>query len=194
GIVPAAGHLVHMPGHIWLVLGDYETAASLNERAAEVDRQYMASTGVTTSPYAGYYVHNLHFVAYARQMQGRSTDALRSADEIGKAVAPFVGAMPEMVDAFACTPTFARVRFGKWDEILAAPRPDRRLSAANMMWHYARTLALAAKTKLDDARGEQIAFEGLRQKVAADAAWGNSRTADVMALASEILNARVAPS
>src|SRR5262249_56424421 len=59
GIVPAAGHLVHMPGHIWLVLGDYETAASLNQRAAEGDRQSMTATGVNTRPYVGYYVHNL---------------------------------------------------------------------------------------------------------------------------------------
>ena len=62
GVVPAAGHLVHMPGHIWLVLGDYEMAATVNERAAEVDRQYMAATGVTQSAYVGYYIHNMHFV------------------------------------------------------------------------------------------------------------------------------------
>lgn len=70
GIVPGAGHLVHMPGHIWLILGDYELAAATNERAAEVDRQYMNATGVTGSSYAGYYIHNLHFIAVARAMQG----------------------------------------------------------------------------------------------------------------------------
>jgi hypothetical protein len=71
GIMPAAGHMVHMPAHIWVILGDWETAAGVNERAAQVDREYFAETGVQ-SGYTGYYLHNLHFVAYARGMQGRA--------------------------------------------------------------------------------------------------------------------------
>src|SRR6266568_1964051 len=68
GIVPSAGHLVHMPGHIWLILGDYEMAAAVNERAGAVDREYFAATGVMGA-YNMYYAHNLHFIAYARSMQ-----------------------------------------------------------------------------------------------------------------------------
>ena len=63
GITPGEGHMVHMPGHIWLVMGDWETAASVNERAAEVDRRYFAATGVTDGSYPMYYLHNLHFIA-----------------------------------------------------------------------------------------------------------------------------------
>jgi tetratricopeptide (TPR) repeat protein len=194
GIVPAAGHLVHMPGHIWLTTGDYEMAAAVNERAAEMDRQYFGTTGVTTSSYTGYYVHNLHFVAYARQMQGRSADALAAADAVANAVTPMIDAMPQMVDTFAAMPTFARVRFGKWDEILAAPRPHPKLGASNLMWHYARVLALTAKTKLDDARGEQAAFEELREKIPAEAQWANSKMTEVAAMVSAILEAKVAHS
>jgi len=71
GIMPAAGHMVHMRGHMWLVLGDWEMAASVNHRAAEVDRQYFAATNVTTSFYTAYYAHNLSFIADAPWMRGR---------------------------------------------------------------------------------------------------------------------------
>src|SRR4029450_4174808 len=91
-VVPAAGHLVHMPGHIWLLLGEYELAADLNERAAERDREYMQTTGVSASAYAGYYIHNLHFVAYGRSMQGRKADAIRAAEAIPASASPFAEA------------------------------------------------------------------------------------------------------
>ena len=72
----------------------------------------------------GYYIHNLHFVAFARSMQGRVTDAVRTADEIAAGVQPMVAAMPDMVDAFAAMPLFIRVRFQRWDDLLAAPAPN----------------------------------------------------------------------
>jgi hypothetical protein len=193
GIVPAAGHLVHMPGHIWLVLGDYETAATVNERAAQVDREYLSRTGVVSS-YAGYYVHNLHFVAYARQMQGRAADALSAADTVAAAVAPHIEAMPEMVDAFACMPVFARLRFNLWPELLTMPQPDRRLPMNTIMWRFGRAIALAASGDNAGAVREKGEFEVLRQKVPAAGMWGNNKAAEVTALASQILEARTAAS
>ena len=83
GITPSEGHMVHMPGHIWLVLGEWEMAAAVNERAAEVDRQYFATTGVTEGSYPMYYVHNLHFIAYARWMQGRKADGVEGRGDDG---------------------------------------------------------------------------------------------------------------
>lgn len=69
-IVPWAGHMVHMPGHIWLVLGDWETAATVNERAVAVDRDYFKTTQINGGSYEPYYLHNIHFIVYARSMQG----------------------------------------------------------------------------------------------------------------------------
>ena len=196
-IVPAAGHLVHMPGHIWLVLGDWETAASVNERAAELDRRYFASSNVTTSAYSGYYVHNLHFILYSRLMQGRRTESLRAAEELGRGMAPMMTAMPEMASTmqpFAAWPVFAQVRLGEWDAVMKLPRPDDKLSIGLAMWHYARALALAARGDLAGADREQRGFEEARAKVAADSGWGNNPAADVLAMAGEILAARVADS
>ena len=194
GIVPAAGHLVHMPGHIWLVLGDYEVAAAVNERAAQVDREYMAATGVTQSSYVGYYIHNLHFVTAARAMQGRGSEAIRVADEIAAAMQPFTDMMPEMTDMFLPVPLFARVRFGRWDDLLAAPAADPKLKLTNAFRHFGRALALQAKGRHDEAVREQSGFEAARRGVAPAAIWGNNKAAAVLALASEVLAARLAAS
>jgi len=196
-IVPAAGHLVHMPGHIWLVLGDWETAATVNERAAEVDRRYFAASNVTASAYSGYYVHNLHFILYARLMQGRKAEALRAAGEMKQAMSPMITAMPamaQMMQPFAAVPVFAQVRVAGWDAILKLPQPNAGLSTSTAVWHYARTLALLARGDRAAALREQREFEAARGKVPADQPWSNNLTSDVLALGTEILAARTAGS
>lgn len=194
GIVPSAGHLVHMPGHIWLVLGDYETAASVNERAAEVDRQYRAASGVTGSAYTGYYIHNLHFIAAARSMQGRKADTIRAADQVAQEVAPLVDSMPEMADVFSTLPLQMRVRFQLWDEVLNTQKPSDRLPVTTAVWHYARALALAAQARQAEAVRERAAFESARAKVPEKALWLNNTARGVLAVAAEVLAARLAGS
>jgi tetratricopeptide (TPR) repeat protein len=190
GVVPWAGHMVHMPGHIWLVMGDYETAASLNERAAAVDREYMAASNVTLGAYTPYYIHNLHFVVYARWMQGHRADAIKAADEIASAASPLMAMMPEMADAFLTQTVFARVRTLAWDEVLKMPRPNEKLAATTTVWHYGRALAFLAKGDRAAAAKERAAFEAMAAKVPADAPWGQNKAADVMKVAREVLTAR----
>jgi tetratricopeptide (TPR) repeat protein len=193
GIVPAAGHMVHMPGHIWLVLGDWDMAGAVNERAVAVDQKYFADTKVSGS-YSMYYIHNLHFVAYARWMQGRKTDGMRAADDMAKAVAPLgaVKEMAEMADAFTAVTSFARVRFNDWDAILKAPQPNAEMPASTMVWRYSRAVALAARGDRAGAVKEQAAFDEMRKSVPAEAPWGNNKAAQVLAIASEVIAARVA--
>jgi hypothetical protein len=115
GIVPAAGHIVHMPGHIWLALGDYNTTIDVNERAAQVDREYFARTG-TMSVYYMYYLHNLQFIVYTRSMQGRAA-------ETRKAVAQMVDAaksMPDFADFVGFTVSVMQIRIGDWDALLSS--------------------------------------------------------------------------
>jgi len=190
GIVPWAGHMVHMPAHIWLVLGDYETAATVNERAAAVDREYLDQSQVM-SGYHGYYLHNLSFVAYARWMQGRKAEGLRAADEMTAALAPMAATMPEMADAFNGFSYFGRIRFGDWDAILSMAQPKAGLPVSTMVWRYARALAFAGRHDPASAAHEQSAFEELRKQVPADAPWGNNKAPDVLALASAIVAARL---
>jgi tetratricopeptide (TPR) repeat protein len=192
GIVPAAGHMVHMPGHIWLVVGDWETAASVNERAVAVDREYFAATNVTGGSYTPYYLHNLDFIRYARSMQGRKADALRAAAKLEAANAPMAQAMPEMADAVYPTVLFTYVRFQDWDTILKLPQPGEKRKLALAFWRYARTAALAARGDHAGAAAEMAAFESARAALNRDQPWGQNKTGDVLALASEILAARLA--
>jgi hypothetical protein len=194
GIVPAAGHIVHMPGHIWLAAGDYEMAAEVNVRAAEVDRQYFAASNVTAGSYGMYYAHNLHFITYARAMQGRREDSLRAAADLAGVVAPLVQAMPEMADAFAGVPLFSRVRFAEWDTIVQLPDPGARMPITTAIWRYARVLAAAGKKDAAGVKREMAAFDGARAKVPPDAQWSVNKAGPVMALAAEVLAARTAAS
>jgi tetratricopeptide (TPR) repeat protein len=190
GVVPWAGHIVHMPGHIWLALGDYEMAATVNERASEVDREYFAATNVE-GPYNMYYAHNLHFVAYARSMQGRRADTVKAAKELSEAVAPAAEAMPEMADAFLSVPQLLLTRVQAWDEILKLPQPAEKLVAQTALWRYARTMALLGKGDRAAAAAEGEAFEAARKKVAAGHPWGNNTCGDIMAMVAEVVAARV---
>jgi tetratricopeptide (TPR) repeat protein len=191
GIMPWAGHMVHMPGHIWLVLGDYEMAAAVNERAVTVDREYLAESK-TSSGYGMYYLHNLHFIAYARWMQGRKADGLLAAIELAKAVAPMLATMPHMADTFNAVVIFGQVRFQDWDGILNLPQPKDSLHASLATWHYARALAFRGRGDRTAAAGEQAAFEAIRAAFPASTGWGLNKAKSVLEIASETLAARLA--
>jgi tetratricopeptide (TPR) repeat protein len=194
-LAPSAGHLLHMPSHIWLLLGGYDLAAEVNLRAAAADEEYMQTTGVTRSAYcAGYYVHNLHFVAYNRSMEGRMADSVAAATRIAGAVSPFFSQMPMMIDAFVPWPLFARLRFGRWDQILELQPPDPKLLASTAVWHYGRGVALAAKERREEALRERDAFESARRQVPDDWPWLNNKAKGILDVASAILDARLAES
>jgi hypothetical protein len=190
GIMPAAGHLVHMPAHIWVILGEWETAATLNERAARADREYFAATGVQSN-YLGYYIHNLHFVAYARSMQGRAADAIKAADLMASECAPGLETMAEMLDPFTSYATFMRVRFRRWDDMLSSPKPDSKLLGSNALWHWGRAIALAEKRDRNAASKEAEEFRNAKSKVPAERAWTSGKTQDVLELADAMLAAHL---
>ncbi len=194
GIVPAAGHLIHMPGHIWLRLGDYELAGDVNENAALMDQDYMQKTGVSSSSYAGYYIHNLHFILYARAMEGRMKDTLKAAEKLADAASPFASVMPMMVDAFVPAPYLAMIRFQQWDQLLQVKPPDAELAASTALWHFGRATALAAKDRRPEALAEQQAFEKARMKVPPDWIWLNNKASDLLRVPAAILDARLSTS
>ena len=190
GITPSEGHMVHMPGHIWLVLGEWELAASVNERAAQVDREYFAATGVTEGSYPMYYWHNLTFIAYARWMQGRRADALQAEDTLAAAMGPMAAAMPDMMDAYLPFTHFGLLRFGEWDALLKVPEPKPAQKVSAAFYRFFRAMAFHGKSDHPAAAREQAAFEDTRKQVPADAMWGQNKAAPVLALAAELLAAR----
>jgi tetratricopeptide (TPR) repeat protein len=194
GIVPNAGHLVHMPGHIWLVLGEWETAATVNDRAVAVDRDYFTAIDSPVNTYTPYYLHNIDFVRYARSMQGRKADAVKAAQALSAGMAPLAQAMPPMAEMVYAPVLFTYLRFNDWDSVMKMPQPkqDQKLSLA--MWHFGRALAFAARKDSAGAVRETKAFEQAKGAVPADATWGQNKPGDVFAMASEILAARTASS
>jgi tetratricopeptide (TPR) repeat protein len=193
GIVPGGGHMVHMPGHIWLVTGDFNNAVAVNERAAEVDRKYFADTGVTGSYYP-YYLHNLQFILYARSMQGRILDTRNAERQLSEAAAPMIQQMPEMASLFNSTITMAELRNYRWEDLIAVEKPTAADPLSQSMWHYSRALALAMKGRRDEAKREQAEFEAARGTLNRKAPWGQNVTGDVMDMASTVLDARLATS
>lgn len=156
-LMPGAGHIVHMPGHIYVRVGRYMDAVTANEHALHADQSYIRDQHPGVGAYtAGYYPHNFDFLAFAAAMAGRSAQALQAADGDAAAVPKELLGAPgmEFLQHHLTRRLQLRVRFGRWDEILATAAPPDSLPHALGMWHYARGRALAAKNDLRGATAE----------------------------------------
>jgi tetratricopeptide (TPR) repeat protein len=191
-LAPNAGHLVHMPTHIFIRVGDYARAASQNEVAAEVDRQYVERYGIKGVYSLMYYSRNIHFIAVAHAIQGRFADAKKAAERLSAHVGPHVKDMP-MLEGFMTIPTFVLIRFQRWDELLAQPEPPEHMTITRGVWRYGRALAGIAKDDLDAAEKERQAFTALVAKVPEDVMFSDRNKArPVLAIAEQVLAARMA--
>ena len=174
-LVPAAGHLVHMPGHIDIRLGDYEAAVVANQKAIAADLKYAEATDNAPGFYTLYRAHNYHFLAYAAMFQGRRELAITAADDmVGQVPIELVLAYPDFLDCFMGVPIHARVRFGLWEDILKLPEPREELLAARAFWHYGRTVALASLQRTEEAAAEFAALEAAIALVPESRLMGNN--------------------
>lgn len=191
-IAPAAGHLVHMPSHIYIRTGDFERAAVQNEKAIVADRAYLDRSGVKGIYSMMYYSHNIHFLAVARGMQGRYGDALRAANELVAHVEPDVADMP-VLEFFLPTPILLQVKFRRWDDLLARKQPPRSQLITRALWHFGRGMAFAAKGQTQEAAVELEALQQTREMIPVDAKYGDRNTArDVLAVAESALEGQIA--
>ncbi|HZW08666.1 MAG TPA: tetratricopeptide repeat protein [Phycisphaerales bacterium] len=160
-LVPGSGHLVHMPSHIFIRTGRYADAAVSNSRAIEADESYFA---VAPAPdfYSIYFLHNLHFLAYASMMEGNYEAAIAAARQIERDIPrEFLREHVKLADGFMPTALHVFVRFGKWRDILREPEPDDYRLLSRAEWHYARAVALANLQRIEDARREVERFDGV---------------------------------
>ena len=190
-LAPNAGHLVHMPSHIYIRVGDNEAAARANEEAAEVDRRYIKQTGATGMYPAMYYSHNLHFALEAYNRMGRFAAAERVARQLEENVRGHIQAMP-MLEGFLPSVLFVRLRFSRWAEVLAAPEPAADAPVTRVLWHYARGVALAATGKPDEAEAARQAFAAAARSTPGETPFGLNSAASVFKIAGGILDARIA--
>ncbi|MFB3921358.1 MAG: hypothetical protein ACE145_06520 [Terriglobia bacterium] len=193
-LVPGAGHLVHMPGHIYMRTGDYGGVVTANVRAAEADRQYLRATGTEGSAYdLMYYAHNLHFLAHGYMAEGRYADARKAADDLVAHVSRGVEQMP-MGEFYLPTTTFVLLRFQRWDEILKSPAPDGRWTTTTGLWHFARGVAHAAKGDVSAAQRERQELAAIESQTPPEAEFSAyfNKARTFLALAGASLDARMA--
>ena len=193
-LAPAAGHLVHMPAHTYIRVGDYIASARSNVAAAEVDRVYLRESGTSGSMYdMMYYCHNLHFLAVSYSMEGDFTRAKQAADELAAHVGPMLHDMPA-AEVYVPIPMFVLMRFHRWDDVLKLSPPSPSLGMTTAFWHFARGAAFAAKAEIAKAEAERTILETTRKETPADLEFSFffNKAQLFLALAENILDARIA--
>jgi tetratricopeptide (TPR) repeat protein len=190
-VAPGAGHLVHMPSHIYIRTGDYQKAAQVNVDAIAVDRAYMTKAGGEGLYPMIYYHHNIHFLAAASAHKGRYADSIKAARELEASVAPHLKAMP-MLEMFRPYPIVSMVRFGHWDEILKEPKPDEGLKITTGFWHFARGSAYVAMNQTANAEAELQALQTLTKSLPAEARMFNNAAGDILNIADLVLAGKIA--
>jgi tetratricopeptide (TPR) repeat protein len=191
GMMPAAGHLQHMPAHIMQRVGRYEDASRANRDGVVADVAYMAATP-PLDYYGMYLAHNYQFLAYSAAMEGRKAEAMEAGRKM-REVLPIemLLAMPGM--DWSLYETYAvMMRFGLWDAILAEPAPDPRLSALTAAYHFARAVAFSAKGQAGEGRAALAQLEKIAATAPPDAGAGLNQAKDVYAVALAVARAHLA--
>jgi tetratricopeptide (TPR) repeat protein len=193
-MAPAAGHIVHMPAHVYIRTGDYEAAVKTNEDAAAVDRAYIKASGAQGIYPMMYYSHNLHFIAMCSSMNGNYAEAKKNAALLVANVGPHVKDMPPL-EGFMTIPMAVDLRFHNWNDILAMPQPDPAMKITTGFWHFSRGMALAATGKLSEAEAEYKIVSDAEQNTPPDVIFAmpiNNKAKDIMKISEDVLGAKIA--
>ncbi len=193
-LVPGAGHLVHMPSHIYVRVGRYADATRANELASRADEEYITQCRIQGFYPVSYYPHNIHFLWFAETMRGRSGSAIQAARRVASKLSPEVLRDAPLLQFFAAVPYQALVRFGKWDEILEEPPPDYDGALVNGLWHFARGMAYSAKQQFEKVEDELHALSRLANdpKVAEIALWSPNSIDKLLSIGALVLEADMA--
>jgi tetratricopeptide (TPR) repeat protein len=187
-----AGHLAHMPSHIYYRVGRYADSLETNRKAAKADEAFFSQVRPEGVYAGGYYPHNVHFLLVSAQMAGDGATAIDAAEKLQKTVSDDAARAIPWVQPMKAAPFFAHAQFSDPDRILALPRPTGDLPYVDAMWHYARGVAHAAQGDLAGARREADAIATL----AAEADIGRLTAAgipaaDVLGLARLVVLGRI---
>ncbi len=194
-LVPGAGHLVHMPGHIYQRVGRYEDVVKVNQMAQAADEDYITQCRAQGIYPLGYYPHNIHFEWFGATMAGQSQRAIAAAKKTAASIPH--GAVEQMhfLQGFLVVPEYALVRFGQWDEILALPAPHFDSLFTRGVRHYTRGMAFVGKNQLDKAAEELAALQQVvaNPKLATEpASFSSNNAADILGIAPEVLAGELA--
>ncbi|HZB57323.1 MAG TPA: tetratricopeptide repeat protein [Reyranella sp.] len=193
GAIPGAGHLVHMPSHIYYRVGRYLDALADNKMAAEVDENYLAATNAPMGVYRlGYYPHNVHFVLASAQMAGDGPTVIAAAEKLRGLIPDEVARVIALVQPVKAAPYFAHALFSPSATVLALPDPGDAIPYVKAMWHYARGVASAAQGDFSAANAEASAIAALESGDFTLLNASGVPAKDVLALARTVIEARMA--
>lgn len=193
-LAPAAGHLVHMPSHIYVRVGRYADAARANELAIAADEDYITQCRAQGIYPVAYYPHNIHFLWFVETLRGRGEAAIAAARKVAGKMSPEMLRESPFLQFFAVVPYQALVRFGRWEEMLQEPRPEFDGPLVVGMWHFARGMALSAKGRATEAAAELAEVRALAEdpEVQKLMLWSPNSVGSVLAVGAEILAGEIA--
>jgi len=181
--VPDAGHLVHMPSHIYVLVGDYESTIETNLVAIEADDRFVKREGKMNF-FTLYRVHNYHFVVYGAMFDGQRKLAMRAADQLVDEIPDeLLAEWPDFLEAFVPTPLHVQVRFGRWKDILKVKEPPADQPYSRAIWHYARTIAYASLSKVEEAQAELALLQAAALEVPKTRILFNNTCEDILGVA-----------
>lgn len=190
-LVPGAGHLVHMPSHIYIRIGEYHEATKANQRAIQADKRYLNQVESQGVYKLAYVPHNYHFLWASATFEGRSELAIQSAKEMAAIVDTSLMRTKGLatLQHYWITPLYALVRFGKWNEILEWGEPAHDLIYPRAVWHYARGMAYSRKQEFDLAEKELASLNALRDDPGLQwvTVWDINKSKHILAIASHAL-------
>ncbi|MBL9207397.1 MAG: hypothetical protein JNN01_20115 [Opitutaceae bacterium] len=190
-LTPGLGHLVHMSSHIDVRLGHWDNAIEANVRSIAINQRYQAAAGRPVGGYLSYMGHDYHLLTYAAMMSGRSELAARTMRELFERMPPEWNRESSTADGYAAMQFEVMKRFGKWDEILAAPEPIAKHPHARVWRFLARGIARAAQGDSAGAREEAVALAGARKQIGAAAQYRKNPLAEVIDIAEHLLEGEI---
>ncbi|MGI9327920.1 MAG: hypothetical protein ACR2PZ_22060, partial [Pseudomonadales bacterium] len=189
GLMPNAGHMVHMPSHIYMRLGRYADSYKANVNASLADERYVSQCRAQGIYPLNYYPHNLHFMVWSAMFQGRSAEALAAARKVqAKVPKDMQGNAFAAFETFMSQPLYVMVRFADWQGILEEPEPASSNQFMLGVWHYARGMAYANSKQVRRAKGELKQLEKLRKSIADDYFIGFGTAPTLLYIAEELLS------
>lgn len=194
-LMPGAGHIVHMPSHIYMRVGRYADSYKANILAVKADKGYITQCRSQGLYPLAYYPHNIHFLVWSAMFQGRSKEALVAARQVAGAIpANSTDNSWALYESFRSQPMFVMVRFAKWEAILAEPQPEKAAQFMNGVWHYGRGMAYVNQGKTSQAQAEFTRLKKVRQQAESDTSYysGFGAAGALLTIAEEVLAGEIA--
>lgn len=195
GLMPGAGHLVHMPSHIYIRTGHYHEGSLVNEQAIAVDSVYIDRCNAQGAYPLTYFPHNIHFLAATAALEGRGETAINAAYRVAAHTATDLMREPglETLQHYWIIPYYVMVKFGQWNQLLKVKPPGDDLIYPLAIWHYAQGMAHAGKGQLSDAKASLKRLEIIQQDttLAHITIWELNSVDQLVAIAARMLEAEI---